>query len=305
MATRVLAFVSGLSGNQRGMVLMFLSMVGTAMSQGMVRQVSAELHAFEIVFLTTLTGLPVLLPWFIRHGLEPFRTKRLGMHILRTLIVVFQMTAWYHAIAITPLADASALGFSAPIFATVLAVVVLGETVGAARWFAIFLGVVGMLVILRPGLIAVEFGPILAITAALSRGVVMTITKMLSRTDSSVTILAYVMVLFVPLSFIQAVLVWRWPSPEAVMWLMAIGVIGTSSALMLTQAIKEAETGVIMPLFFFQLIWMSVIGFAFFGEIPSVFAWIGGAMIVASGTFIAYREARAKKISPSSVDKQN
>ena len=295
--------VHGLSGNQRGMILMFLAMIGTAISQGMVRQVSAELHTFEIVFLTTLTGLPVLLPWFLRHGLEPFRTTHFSLHLMRTLIVVFQMTAWYHAIAITPLANASALGFSAPIFATVLAVIVLGERVGIARWFAVFLGVTGMLIILRPGLISTELGPVLAVTSALGRGVVIIITKMLSRTDSSVTILAYVMVLFVPLSLIQALLVWRWPSPEAFMWLVGTGIIGTTSALMLTQAIKEAETSVIMPLFFFQLIWMSLIGFAFFGEIPSVFAWIGGAMIIGSGTLIAYRETRTKRVLLSAVDK--
>ncbi len=301
--SRLLAAVHGLSGNQRGMALMFVATIGLAAGQGMVRQVSAELHTFEIVFLTTLTGLPILLPWFVRHGLELFRTTRFGLHLVRTLIVVFGMTAWVHALAITPLATASALSFSAPIFATVLAVVVLGERVGGARWFAVFLGVAGMLVILRPGLIAVELGPLLAVTAALSRGVILIIIKVLSRTDSSVTILAYVMVLFVPLTLVQALLVWRWPSPEAWMWLVGIGVIGTGAMLMVTQAIKEAETSVVMPLFFFQLVWMSLIGFAFFGEIPSVFAWIGGAMIIASGTFIAYREARAKTAALSPVDK--
>lgn len=295
MVSRVLAAVHNLSGNQRGMVLMFIAMIGTAISQGMVRQVSAELHTFQIVFLTTLTGLPVLLPWFLRHGFAPFRTTRFSLHLVRTLIVTFQMTAWYYAIAITPLANASALGFSTPIFATLLAIIVLGEKVGTARWFAVFLGITGMLVILQPGLTTIELGPILAVTAALSRGVVIIITKILSRTDSSVTILAYVMVLFVPLSLIQALLVWHWPSQEAFMWLVGIGVIGTTSALMMTQAIKVAETSVIMPLFFFQLIWMSIIGFAFYGEIPSVFAWIGGAMIIGSATFIAYRETRAKR----------
>lgn len=78
------------------------------------------------------------------------------------------------------------------------------------------------------------------------------------------------------------------------MWLLAIGIIGTTSQLILTQALKEAETSVVMPLFFFQLIWLSVIGFIFFRETPSLFAWIGGAMILTSGTFIAYRESRVK-----------
>ena len=303
MVSRLLAAVHGLSGNQRGMALMFVATIGLAASQGMVRQVSAELHTFEIVFLTTLTGLPILLPWFVRRGLELFRTTRFGLHLVRVVIVVYALTAWFHALAIMPLATASALSFSTPIFATVLAVVALGERVGSARWFAVFLGVAGMLVILRPGLIAVEFGPSLAVTAAISHAVVLVIIKILSRTDSSVTIIAYGMVLFVPLSFIQALLVWRWPSPEAWMWLVGIGVIGTGGMLMLTQALKEAETSVIMPLYFFQLVWMSVIGFAVFGEIPSVFAWIGGAMIIASGTFIAYRETRANGAAPLVVDK--
>ncbi len=301
----MLAAVRGLSGNLRGMALMFVAMIGHASSQGMVRQVSAELHTFEIVFLTTLTGIPVLLPWFVRHGLEPFRTTRFGLHLVRTLLAVFGLTAWFHALAITPLATASALSFSAPIFATVLAVLVLGEKVGIARWFAVLLGVAGMLVILRPGLVALELGPFLAITSALSYAVVLSIIKVLGRTDSSVTILAYVMVLFVPLTLVQALLVWQWPSPEAWMWLIAIGVIGTLSQLLLTQALKEAETSVVMPLFFFQLVWMSVIGFAFFGEIPSVFAWIGGAMIITSGTYIAYRESRAKKALPAAAEDPN
>ena len=299
MVSRIIAVADGLSGNLRGMAMMFVAMIGHAMTLGMVRHVSAELPTFEIVFLINLTGLPILLPWFIRQGVAPFRSKRLGLHVVRAILAVSGLTAWYHAIAITPLATATALSFSAPIFATVLAAFLLGEKVGGARWFAVVLGVGGMLVILRPGIIAIELGPVLAVGSALAYAVVLTIIKVLSRTDSSVTIIAYVKVLVIPLTLVQALLVWQWPSPEAMMWPVAMGLIGTSSQLMVTQSIKEAETGVIMPLFFFQLVWMSVIGFAVFGEIPSVFAWIGGAMIVASGTFIAYRESKAKKAVPS------
>ena len=221
------------------------------------------------------------------------------MHIIRAVLAVLSLTAWFHAVAITPLATAAALSFSAPIFATVFAALLLGERVGGARWFAVLLGVAGMLVILRPGLITIELGPVLVVGSAIAYAVVLTIIKVLSRTDSSVTILAYVQVLFVPLTFVQAILVWQWPSPETFMWILAIGIVATAAQLILTQALKEAETSVVMPLFFFQLVWLSVIGFAFFGEIPSVFAWIGGAMIIASGSFMAYRESRAKKLVPA------
>ena len=274
---------------------MFVAMIGHSVSLGMVRHVSNELHTFEIIHITTIMGMLVLMPWFMRQGLATFRTRRLGLHIVRAVIAEMGLTAWFHSITITPLATAAALSFSAPIFATVLAVLVLGEKVGIARWFAVLLGVAGMLIILRPGLVALELGPFLAVMSALAYAVVLSIIKMLSRTDSSVTILAYVQVLLVPLTFVQALFVWQWPTAEAYMWLLAIGVIGTTSQLILTQALKEAETSVVMPLFFFQLIWLSVIGFIFFSETPSLFAWIGGAMILTSGTFIAYRESKVKE----------
>ena len=302
MVTRLLAVADGLSGNLRGMAMMFVAMIGHSAALGMVRHVSLSLHTFEIIFLTTLTGMLVLMPWFVRQGLTPFRTARPGLHIIRAVLAVLSLTAWFHAVAITPLATAAALSFSAPIFATVFAALLLSERVGGARWFAVSLGVAGMLVILRPGLIAIELGPVLVVGSAIAYAVVLTIIKVLSRTDSSVTILAYVQVLFVPLTFVQAMLVWRWPSLETFMWILAIGIVATAAQLILTQALKEAETSVVMPLFFFLLVWLSVIGFAFFGEIPSVFAWIGGAMIIASGSFIAYRESRAKKVAPVAVN---
>ena len=302
LVSRIIAVADGLSGNLRGMAMMFVAMIGHSAALGMVRHVSLSLHTFEIIFLTTLTGMLVLMPWFVRQGLAPFRTTRPGLHIIRAVLAVLSLTAWFHAVTITPLATAAALSFSAPIFATVFAALLLSERVGGARWFAVLLGVAGMLVILRPGLIAVELGPVLVVGSAIAYAVVLTIIKVLSRTDSSVTILAYVQVLFLPLTFVQAMLVWQWPSLETFMWILAIGIAATASQLILTQALKEAETSVVMPLFFFQLVWLSVIGFAFFGEIPSVFAWIGGAMIIASGSFIAYRESRAKKLPSVAVD---
>lgn len=288
--------VQNLSGNLRGMILMSLAMLGHAVTLGMVRHVSVELHTFEIVFLMNLTGFPILLPWILRQGIKPFRSNRIGLHIIRATLAMIGLTAWYHAITITPLATATALSFSAPIFATILAVVTLGERVGGERWLAVIMGILGVLVILRPGIIKIDFGPALAVSSAFAYAVVLTIMKKLSRTESSITILLYVKVLMIPLTLVQAMIVWQWPSSGAIMWLVVMGMLGCLSQLMVTQAIKEAETGVIMPLFFFQLVWMSIIGSIFFGEIPSIFAWIGGAMIVASGSFIAYRESRDKRV---------
>ena len=95
-----------------------------------------------------------------------------------------------------------------------------------------------------------------------------------------------------PLSLVAAILVWQWPEPHQYIWLIAIGVLSTGSLLIGTQALKEGDMNVLLPLDFFKLIWASIIGYVFFSEVPSIYTWIGGSMIFASATYIAYRESK-------------
>ena len=278
------------ASNVKGMAFMLISTVGFAGMIMLVRVASADLHAFEIAFFRNLFGLLVLVPWFARFGLRPFKTQRLGLHVVRNLVQVATVLSFFVALTITPLALATALSFIAPIFATILAIVFFREVVGVRRWAAILFGFIGTYVILRPGVIPVTLGPLLVIVSSVLFSVSLTIMKLLSRTDSTVTITCYSASLLAAFSLVPAAFFWQWPTWEQLSWLVALGLIGTSSQMFFIQAMKIADMNVVMPVFFFQLIWVALAAYLAFGEIPDVYTLLGGAMVFASTFYIAYRE---------------
>ena len=295
MALRALNLSStavSLSGNMHAMGLMMVSTVARSGLHAIIRHASAGMHAFELLFFQNFVGLFVMLPWFVRYGFAPLRTTRLGLQLLRVTITVVSAAMLFYALAITPLARVAALTFLVPIFTTLLAIFFLRETVRLRRWLAILFGFAGVFVVLRPGIDTIDLGSILTVLSSIIFSFALLLTKVISRTDSAVTITCYSVLLMTPMSFAAAVFVWQWPDPRQIIWLIAIGVLSTGSQLIGTQAIKEGDINVLLPLDFFKLIWSSIIGFVFFSEIPSVFTWMGGTMIFASATYIAYRESK-------------
>jgi drug/metabolite transporter (DMT)-like permease len=269
---------------------MLVSTVGFAGMVLLVRLASADLHAFEIAFFRNLFGMLVLVPWFARFGLRPFKTRRLGLHVVRNLVQVAILLSFFVALTITPLALATALSFIAPVFATILAIVFFREVVGVRRWTAILLGFVGTYVILRPGVIPMTIGPLLVIVSSLFFSVSLTIMKLLSRTESTVTITCYSASLLTAFALVPAAFFWQWPTWEQLGLLVTLGLIATSSQMFFIQAMKIADMNVVMPVFFFQLIWVALVAYLAFGEIPDVYTLLGGAMVFASTFYIAYRE---------------
>ena len=122
---RYLSVINSLSGNLRGVLLMFIATICFSLMHALIRHMSTELHPFELAFFRNLFGLIVVMPWFVRYGLRPLQTNRLGLHALRSGINVMAMLMFFYALSVTPLADVAALSFTAPIFATVLAIVIL------------------------------------------------------------------------------------------------------------------------------------------------------------------------------------
>jgi drug/metabolite transporter (DMT)-like permease len=269
---------------------MFVATIAFASMHAAIRSLSGELHPFEIAFFRNAFGMLVIAPWFARHGLALLKTQRLGLHGVRAVLNVVAMLCFFYALSITPLSHVAALAFTAPIFATILAIFVLGEVVRIRRWAAILFGFAGTFVAIRPGFAEVGLGSILLLFQAVAWGGALIAIKVLSRTDSSVTIAAYMVTLMMPMSLVPAVFFWQTPSLAQLAWLAAIGVLGTVGQLLMTQALKEAEATLVMPLDFFKLLWAAILGYWVFGEVPGLYTWIGGAMIFASATYIAARE---------------
>ncbi len=280
------------SGATRGIVLMMLSTLGFSTMHVMIRYLSDALDPIEIAFFRNFFGVVVFLPWFLRYGLAPLRTKQFKLHALRAGLNVCAMLAFFSALGMTPVSQVTALGFTAPLFAALLSVLVLGEVFRLRRWTATLCGFLGTLVILRPGFAEIDLGSILVLFSALLWVCTLMVIKVLARTESSLTITSYMNLLLTLLSLVPALLVWRTPEGAQWLWLLAIGVTGTLAQVAITQSLKEADIGVVMPFDFLKLIWVAIMGYLFFGETPGLYVWLGGAIVFASATYIAIRESR-------------
>lgn len=277
----------------RGMMLVTVSTFGFAGMHAIIRICGDQgQHPFEIAFFRNLFGLVALAPVFMRHGVGVFYTRRFPLHALRGCIQVGAMLMFFTAATITPLAKIAALSFTAPLFATLGAILILGEKVRARRIGALIVGFIGAMIILQPGVATLELGAVLVVASSAIWAGAMLIIKSLSRTDSAVTITAYMGLFMTPLTLVPALFVWQWPTLEQLALFLLMGTLGTIGHVCMAEAFRHAETTAVLPLDFTRLIWSSLLGYVLFMQVPEPWTWIGGSVIFASTTYIAYREAR-------------
>ena len=269
---------------------MCLSTVAFSIMHGLVRFVSEVLPPFQIAFFRNFFGLAFLLPLLMRSRFAVLRTRQIGLHALRGVINMAAMLMFFTALSISPIAKVTALGFTAPIFMAILAVIVLGERFRIYRWRAIFLGFAGMLIILRPGLVVIDTGALLVIGSAVLWAVAMLIIKIQARTESSLTIVAYMGIFLGVFSIAPALWVWQPFELQTLGLMVLIGLFGSIAQMAISESLKETDPTALMPFDFLKLIWTAMIGAWFFAEIPDMFTWIGATVIFSSGLFIALRE---------------
>ena len=214
--------------------------------------------------------------------------------MLRGIVHGIGVMLWFFAMARIPIAEVTALGFTAPIFTTIGAALFLGEGLRARRIAAVLLGFAGAMVILRPGIVAVNPGAIAQLMAAPLFAVSFIVAKKLTETQPPTVIVAYLSIFVTLVLLPPALMVWRTPTWEELSWLTLIAMLATLGHLTLTQAFRAAELTVTQPVSFLQLVWATLLGLAVFGEQPDLWTWIGGAIIVGSATYIAHRETLRK-----------
>jgi drug/metabolite transporter (DMT)-like permease len=274
----------------RGILWMLLFTFAAASLHVSIRHLSQDVHPFEIAFFRSVFGIPIILPWLVRFGLAPLKTRRLGLLTARGLLNTFSMLAFFWGLSVVPVANATALAFTAPVFATLLALVIYREKVGLRRAGAIIAGFSGVLIILRPVGSAIGTGELVVLCSALSYGFCIIMVKALGRTESSITIATYMSLVIAPMALVPALFVWTWPSAEQWAWLVFMGLVGTGGQMAMTEALKVADTHVVMPIDFVKLIWVAILGYLAFSEFPDIFVWIGGILIFSATIYIAWRE---------------
>ena len=288
---------------------MVLSCLCFAGMSGIIRHLSTvadpAISPFEIVFFRNWVSLVLILPWVFRHGWTPVRTTRPKLHALRAVIGLSAMAGWFYAISIMPLAPAVALNFTVPLFAMIVAILLLGERPGLHRWGATIVGFAGVIVILQPGAIEIGLGPILALSSALGFALSMNFIKILSRTDAPSTIVFYQVLIMTPLSLGPAIAVWQTPGWSEFAWLVVLGALATTAHLSMARSLSLAEASAVASLDFVRLPFVAAIGYFVFTEVPDAMTWFGGAIIIASSVYIARREAlkgRARALAAREKD---
>lgn len=275
-------------------------MIGTLLSFTALavsaRELSNNMDTLELLFFRTLVGFVIMAAVVGRSGLASVRTRRLGGHALRNTIHFGGQYAWFLGLTLLPLADLFALEFTTPIWTAILAVLILGERLNRGRIAAIVLGFLGILIILKPGLEIVNAPSLIVIASAMFFAGTHTVTKLLTATESTVTILFYMFLMQLPLTFVLSLFVWTAPRLADLHWIIAVGATSVAAHYCLTNAFKLADASFVIPVDFLRLPLVAVVGFALYGEAIEITIFLGAAVIVAGSYYnIRHENARLKE----------
>jgi drug/metabolite transporter (DMT)-like permease len=276
----------------RGGLWMSAAAVAFTLMTTLIREAAKEIHPFEIAFFHALVNLILMIPFAVRTGVAGLKTSNHKAFALRGLCgLVFLMT-YFSGAAVIPIAESQALTFTSPLWGALLAVVFLGERLNSARAFALAAGFAGVLIILRPGAVAVSSGALLVLLGALAAAASNTIVKFTTRTDHPDAVVFYQMVYVSPHDTCSGIVGLDLAFPDELLLMCGVGFFATLNQRFLSRAYAAADATAVLPFEFARLPLAAVVGFLAFSELPDIWAWVGGAVIFSASLYIVRREAR-------------
>lgn len=293
--------VASLPPPAQAAVWMTLGAIAFAGMSGVIRHLSGEMHPFVVAFHRSLFALLWMLPWIVRHGRGVLTTGRPLFYGIRAGFQLVSMMAGFYGVAYMAIADATAISFTGPLFATVGAALILKETVRLRRWTATLVGFGGVMVIVQPG--PETFNPValfVLVGAAANAGSFLAV-KELSRTEPTTRIVVFMVIYLAPLALIPALFVWSWPSWSAVPWLFVMGAFGTLGHLAMTRGFAAAEMSVVLPFDYLRLPFAALMAFVCFAEVPDAQTFAGTAIIAAASIYIAHRESKLARLKAAAT----
>lgn len=271
---------------------MMLGAAALAANHSLVRVVTEELHPLEASALRFLWAVPIMLPWLLRGRGTVLRTRRHGLHLATAGLTVVMTVAFFIALSQMPLAEATALNFTAPLFTTIIAALMLKERVEFVRWGATVIGFIGVLIILRPGFVDIPPVALLPMFGAFLLAWWFIAVKRLSATESTATITIYQTLWSALLLTLIAVPVWITPTWATLGYSAAMGGLGTTGIIFTSRAFSMAEASIVAPLDYVRLPFIAIVAYIAFGEVPDGLSIVGALIITASAIYIVRRAAR-------------
>ncbi len=247
----------------------------------------------QIIFVRNLIAVPIIAAIIVSSlGAHALRTRHLRVHAFRGMLMVTGGWLYFVGLMHLPLADATSLVFSAPIFITALSMPLLGEHVGWRRWGAVLLGFVGVLVIVRPGGATFQLASLLPIGTAVFYALFMISARWIDRSERMITMMLFAMLFPLLYAAPAAFMVWTPVQPTDFGLFLAAAVLGSLALALIGQAFRMAPAAIVAPFDYTALVWAAALGWLIWGDLPGFWTIVGAAIIVCSGIIIILREAR-------------
>ena len=286
-----------LDNTTRGILLCLLAMAIFAWMDVVTKTLSTQLSPVQILWVRYFLAVPVIVAVTAPSGLrQAVRSARPGLQLLRGALLIIEMGFVIVGYRTTTLAEAQSIFALTPLLVTALSVPLLGEKVGWRRWCAVAAGLVGVLVILRPGFAEWRYGMLLMLSSATIYALYQVLTRICGRYDPASTSILWQMIGGTLMLTVIGPFLWQWPTGEQWLYLMVLALLGLSGHYCLVRALTYAPAVIIQPFTYTMLVWAVIVGFLVFHDVPDLWTISGAVLIVASGLYAAWRErVRSKR----------
>jgi drug/metabolite transporter (DMT)-like permease len=256
------------------------------------REATRELSVFQVMEMRSLLGLLMIYPLIhMAGGLAAMRTRHLKLHAVRNTVHYGAQFAWFAALSLIPLAQLVAIEFTMPIWMVLLAAFFLGERIQVFKIVAVVLGVIGVALIVRPGG-ELNHGQLIALLSAMGFAISVVMVKSLTRHDSAVLIMFWMLMIQSVIGLVPAVLVWQWPSTSTWGWVVLVAFCGTFSHYCMARAMQHADATVVVPIDFLRVPLTALAGWAVYSERVDLLTVVGTALILCGNLVNVLRSQR-------------
>jgi drug/metabolite transporter (DMT)-like permease len=239
------------------------------------------MNVFQLMEMRSVLGFVLLYPLIYRNGgFAALKTRRLRLHVARNLIHYAAQLGWFFSLTLIPISQVVAIEFTMPIWTAILAASFLGERINLRKITAILLGIIGVIIIVRPATGEVNPGQLIALAAAVGFGISMALVKSLTRTESALAVIFWMLVVQSAAGLLPSLYVWTWPSALVWGWIVVIAVCGTFSHYCLASAMRYADATIVVPMDFLRVPLTAMAGWLIYAERLDAFTVLGATLIL-------------------------
>ena len=279
-----------MNNNIKAILLTVSGSFFAVLMESLIRSAQYDSNVYTIGFLRFLFGLIIIFPYLFKKKFIPYKTKNFKFYFIRGLFNLPMMILGFGALVYVPFEQFKALHFLSPIIVVLLSFIIFREKVYMYRILALVIGFIGMLIIVRPGIVDFNIGTIMILISLTFWSLIIIVSKFVSKDDSPITMVTYQYTLMTIFALPLAIYFWQMPSLQSLIFVFIGAISGTILHLSLALSYKYAELSVTQPVWFSGLIFGSAFGFFVFNETPDVWTWIGGIVVFSSVLLITYNE---------------